>query len=298
MKKLKLIGKTVFLFILALVLVRISWLDIFHIPGESMEGALKEGDLIVLNKGLYDGVFSNLLQKLGIEAYPKVNDIVVFRRTIADSEYYVKRCIGLPGDRIGIQHGQVSRNGSPMEDTGTVRHLYRLWYRNFSPLQVSLERHGIPLFGPGYLKVPGSIYLYMEEGQRRLISREPTIDSIHLERTDLFHARYGIYPLQGDEMAIIDSMPTFTVPFKKWKMPLDSAHWAVYGELIRTLEPGGEGRPPDSAVYHGNQGGQFYIFKNDYYFLMGDNRDLSVDSRYFGCIPKKLITGKLVFAIR
>lgn len=296
-KKIKLILAILLVAILAVSAVRISWLDVFHIPGDSMEGALKPDDLIILNKGLYDGVFANLLEKAGIESHPQVNDILVFRRSIADSDYYVKRCIGLPGDLIGIEHGKVRRNGSLMEDVPTIRHLYRLWYANFPSLRTSLENYGIPLFGPGYFRIPGSVYLYLDEGQRRMLSKEATIDSIRLERTDLFHSQYGMASAGGDKMTIIDSMQAFIVPYKGWEMVLDSAHWTCYGNTILAHEGFNIRGAPGSGFYSGNRKIKTYVFKNDYYFLMGDNRDLSFDSRYFGCIPKKLITGRLVCTI-
>lgn len=108
----------------------------FHVPSESMLPTLKVGDQFYANKFAYGysrystpfwplpvGKFDTPTGRLP-DAMPERGDIVVFRLPGAEVDY-VKRVIGLPGDRIQVQDGRLFINGAPVERTETARYAYR-----------------------------------------------------------------------------------------------------------------------------------------------------------------------------
>lgn len=171
----------------------------FVIPSASMESTLMTGDHVLVDKLAYapSGSLSrNLLPYEGIQRA----DIVVFRYPVDERQMYVKRVIGLPGDRIHVENGRVWRNGSELKER-YVQHIFT---------------------GAGFAPNPYR-----------------------------------------------DNFPNAT--------PLP-------GEL----SPGGE-RMIECCVAKGE-----LTVPPEAYFVMGDNRDNSLDSRYWGFVPRANIVGKPV----
>jgi signal peptidase I len=187
-------GVQFFLSVLVIVVFMITFVvQAFRVPSESMENTLLIGDFLLADKLHYanDGALGHwLLPYRPIQR----GDIVVFRYPVDPSQYFVKRVIGLPGDRIRLQNKMVYVNGVRLEE-------------------------------------PYAIHLM------------PNFDSYR----DNFPLRIGVSPDVN-------------------------RHWR--SEIYRHLE-GGEVVVPASQ-----------------YFVMGDNRDQSLDSRYWGFVPRGNIMGR------
>ncbi len=100
----------------------------FQIPSESMENTLLIGDYLLVDKVHYasSGIWGGLLPYRPVQR----GEIIVFRYPVHPSQHFVKRVIGLPGDRIRLTHKQVWVNGQPLSETYTlfksgVRDVYR-----------------------------------------------------------------------------------------------------------------------------------------------------------------------------
>ena len=77
-------------------------------------------------------------------------------------------------------------------------------------------------------------------------------------------------------------------------MPLNDESWTVYGATITQHEPGQVTRKADGTFTVDGVPATTYVFKQDYYFMVGDNRDNSLDSRFWGFVPENHIMGKAV----
>lgn len=104
----------------------------FRIPSESMEHTLLVGDFLLVNKQIYAP--AGLLGRLLPYREPKRGDVVVFRFPLDPDDYVVKRVIGVPGDRIHLEHGVVYRNGLALiEPYAVFEPAYRDNYRDNFP---------------------------------------------------------------------------------------------------------------------------------------------------------------------
>ncbi len=259
-----------------------------------MQNALKVGDLIIVNNTLYSGTFSRLLFKLKIKASPRINDVLVFKISQSDSIFYVKRCIGLPGRTIEIINDKVFVNNEYIEEPATVIHLYKLWYVDYHLIENTLNKSKIDLSNSEFQRQPKYIAMHLSNFQEHFLLGQPGIDSITIFKTkenrDDFLTnilKYG-HPIQD--------LKPFLIPFTGMKIKLDSNTFKLYKDILKKDEHVKmEQRNNDFFVDGVKQ--KYYIFKNNYYFMMGDNREKSMDSRFFGPISQGCIEGKVVLKI-
>src|SRR5579875_3400555 len=117
------LGKTVFYALLIALILRVVLFQPFTIPSASMEPTLQEGDYIIVSKFAYgwsrDSLSIPFINPPGphgrlLQRGPDRGDIVVFKLPRDGKTDYIKRLIGLPGDRIQVKHGQLYLNDQPV----------------------------------------------------------------------------------------------------------------------------------------------------------------------------------------
>lgn len=204
--------------VLAVVLVLRSFLyEPFNIPSDSMVPTLETGDFILVNKFDY-GVRLPIVNKKIIDVgEPKRGDVIVFRYPPQPTISYIKRVIGLPGDHLVYDHGQLIINGQKVPKVLT---------------QFSREKD--------VLDTPTSIYHKETVGEHTFTMRE--LEGVNVARQAPFinYVENGKYANQ------------------------DGLYWEV------TVPKG-------------------------HYFAMGDNRDQSADSRFWGFVPEENLTGRAFY---
>lgn len=111
------LSRTVFLVFLFLLLVRSFVLEPYRVPSESMMPTLHSGDYIVVQKFRYGLRLPLLNSELISTGLPKRGDVIAFRKPGDEAQHYVKRVVGLPGDRLFYRNKTLRINGEPVSIT-------------------------------------------------------------------------------------------------------------------------------------------------------------------------------------
>jgi signal peptidase I len=147
----------------------------FRVPSESMENTLLIGDFVLADK-LHFGSASGVVSKLLPYRQIQHGDIIVFHYPVDPSQYFVKRVVGLPGDRIHLRNAVVYLNGNALEESYVIHSFpYFNFYRDNFPAQVGLSaevdrkwRHEMPKhLDHGDLVVPQDSYFVMGDNRDR-----------------------------------------------------------------------------------------------------------------------------------
>lgn len=235
---------SVFPVLLVVFVVRSFIVEPFQIPSGSMMPTLLVGDFILVEKFAY-GIKDPISQTTLIETgHPKRGDVVVFKFPKNPSEDYIKRAIGLPGDRI--TYDPVMKTVTVFPGCGNDDACQKALPVTYSDVRQS---DFVETFGGNGGSETSSNFYQRPVGQdvpggMRLLERDETL---------------------GD----------------------------VTHHILLSPEPLGQ----TSGYYH--QPGQpqnTWVVPKGMYFMMGDNRDNSYDSRYWGFVPEKNLVGK-AFAI-
>ncbi|MDR2421935.1 MAG: signal peptidase I [Deltaproteobacteria bacterium] len=131
-------GKIIALSVVLALLIRSFIVQAFHIPSGSMIPTFLEGDRVLVNKFSF-GIRNPFTNGLWIEVgQPKRGDVVVFKYPDNPQTDFVKRVIGLPGEKVEIVASQVFIDGSPIPDPHAFFRMSELpaAYRNFGPIVV------------------------------------------------------------------------------------------------------------------------------------------------------------------
>jgi len=274
-----------------IVIIRYCFFDIFRIPSDSMKNTLKQNDLIITNKIVYSSPLSIVLSLLGIKGHPKRNDILVFEIPQTDQTLYVKRCIGLPGETIETDYENILIDKKIIPDLPAICHFQKVWYHSYDLLNLTLNKYGLH---PSDIvqKYPNYVVLNLDSIQKDHLLDKHGVDSISKFRIDN-NNKNAVFTLSGNDNN--KKLMPVRIPFKGMRIKLDSGTVTGYKDILERSE-GVILSEKESSFFINEIKIDYYVFKKDYYFMIGDNRDNSHDSRAFGLIPKDCIEGKVIFS--
>ncbi|MBP6303672.1 MAG: signal peptidase I [Bacteroidia bacterium] len=313
--------------VVAATLIRGLFLEAYTIPTPSMEKSLLVGDFLFVSKYHYGPrvpmtpisfpFAHHTMPVLGTKAYSeaiklpyyrlpgfttiKNNDVVVFNypaenegRPVDKKENYIKRCIAIPGDSISLVDGQVFVNGKANENAPRMQMIYHVKTK---------DGNG---FDPKYLKEIDANMLQSlsNQGDFQMQIKEETVPVFkgmeNVQTIEPIVQTRGefmdfIYPFRKEIPWNVDNYGPLYIPKAGDNIPLTQMNYWLYEKAIRDYEGNPTLKMENGKVYINDKEITSYTFQRNYYFMMGDNRHFSADSRFWGMVPDDHIVGKAVF---
>ena len=205
---------------------------------------------------------------------------------------YVKRCVGIPGDSLSIKDGIVYVNGKilPMPERSKPQYSYTVTTdgTSFDPSYLANE---LNITDGVYQSTEDTFYFraLTEESANRL-SQNPTVKSV--VRNISHEAEAAIFPYNTKWN--LDNFGPVYIPKKGATVALNTQSLPFYKKIISEYEKN-ELKVNGNEIRINGEIATSYTFKQNYYWMMGDNRHNSLDARYFGYTPEDHIVGKPVF---
>ena len=305
--------------LVVMLFVRTFFMDQFRIPTPSMEKSLLVGDFLFVSKMHYGARTPSTLgipftqifvpgltlphTRLPGFSTVKRGDAFVFnwpndRQTLPPDRrmHYIKRAIGMPGDTLSVRAGAVFINGRAIPEGQGYQHAYFVYKRDAA---TTLPETRLRALGASEVYSAGEGAPYVT-----VIATKAAADGIaalpYVERVEQVRApqpgQVGfmdvMYP-QGAGYTQHDFGPV-VIPAEGRAVTLTDENWPYLGPTINRYEGHTAERLADSTFTVDGRPAASYTFRQNYYFAMGDNRDNSEDSRFWGFVPFDHVVGKAV----
>ncbi len=319
--------------VVAATIIRLFLIEAYTIPTSSMEKSLLIGDFLFVSKVSYGPRLPNTpiafpfahhtMPITGGKSYSeavqlpyyrlpgfgsiKNNDVVVFNypmedfRPVDKRENYIKRCVGIPGDTLEVRQRVLFINGQQAEMPPKMQFGYNVKTdgSGFNPKVL----RKLDITEGGRVSNDGDFSLTMTQEAAESVSKFNNVKE--LEPAMARKGDYAEYIFPNSDLTLqsnkgkkffwnVDNFGPIWIPKKGATITLTPENLPVYERAI-TLYEGNELRMEEGKVFINGVETTEYTFQMDYYFMMGDNRHNSADSRFWGFVPEDHIVGKAVF---
>lgn len=308
-------------FVIALfffIILRVAIFEVFTIPTTSMEKTLMPGDFIIVNKLAYGGripitllsipffqqyineaktllAYSNLLSipYYRFPGYSKVkkNDILVFNYPVEKEHpidhrtYYIKRCIALPGDTIQIIEKKIFVDN--VEQLNPKQACFNYTVNPTAEIENSFW-DSLDINEGNRMFTLQKWHLQLTNEQYSILKKSNLFNSVLRQKYNKDQFADFVFPYDSSVKWNPDYFGPLILPQKGIKIEITKSNFNLYSSILKNYE---------NVIINYDSLPLYHTFLNNYYFVLGDNRDNSSDSRFWGILPENHIIGKANFVL-
>jgi signal peptidase I len=220
----------------------------------------------------------------------------IYVRPVDKKDNYIKRCVAIAGDSLQVIDGMVYVNGKQQKEIDGLQYVYmlqttgrRLNPKKMEAMGINREDYADHNYGQNW-----TLSLPLTKEMAAELKTNVFVSQINPRISQRGYHDFQIFPQDERYPWNLDQFGPIYIPKKGATVELNIDILPLYERIIDQYE-GNELEVKDSTVFINGEVATSYTFKMDYYWMMGDNRHKSLDSRYWGYVPEDHIIGKPKF---